>query len=776
MDKYEYNLKLDEIKKLAADGNYESAAKVADTIEWKRVRNIRTLCMVSEIYEANGRLEDSKEILLKAYRRSQMTRTVLFRLTEVAIKMKEFDEAVEYYSEFVNLAPNDTSRYILKYEIYKGRGSSLEDQIAILEEYKEVEYTEQWGYELAKLYYQAGDKKKCVENCDDLVLWFRQGPYVIKALKLKKSITALTPVQQAIYDHKEENLTPVEDRVEAAVPELEKIIVDKVPATETDAITDNIISQTQKELAEAVSQHAAETDHSIPDNTWRYTPTSVGSTKTIPVKEVKDILNGGEETANIQTAPSQAVQETAASQTVESQEKNEAQPQAGAYDPIQLQQELANSMREIISGITRNGSEGDIIEPKNDMSSFENSNEKLPTPELEREGSIDDILLSMSGIDPAESDQDKKKAAEAGKDADSQPSQPVQQPIQGNVQGVVQNQGQVQANVQGAAGANGPSSQPAQQSIPGNAQGMMQNQGQGEPNMQGTAGANSQPSQPVQQPMQGNAQGMMQNQGQSQPVRQEAPKTLTVSQQYQFSYFATIQGLPEQIASALQESLEKVAMDKTSRSGNLVITGMPGCGKSNLAIRFAKTMSLERGIASARIAKIYAEDFNKKDIPATIAKIAGGTLIIEEAGDLQEEVVEQLSKAMEFRTDGLLVILEDEQNYLKTLFDSHPKFAEKFTSEIDIPIMTNDELVSFGRMYAYEEDYRIDDMAMMALYNRISELQAPDHPVTISDVKEIVDEAIQRSERTGIRKLGMILSHKRYDSDDRVILYEKDFK
>ena len=740
LDKYEYNLKLDEIKKLAADGNYESAAKVADTIEWKRVRNIRTLCMVSEIYEANGRLEDSKEILLKAYRRSQMTRTVLFRLTEVAIKMKEFDEAVEYYSEFVNLAPNDTSRYILKYEIYKGRGSSLEDQIAILEEYKEVEYTEQWGYELAKLYYQAGDKKKCVENCDDLVLWFRQGPYVIKALELKKSITALTPVQQAIYDHKEENLTPVEDRVEAAVPELEKIIVDKVPATETDAITDNIISQTQKELAEAVSQHAAETDHSIPDNTWRYTPTSVGSTKTIPVKEVKDILNGGEETENIQTAPSQAVQETAASQTVESQEKNEAQPQAGAYDPIQLQQELANSMREIISGITRNGSEGDIIEPKNDMSSFENSNEKLPTPELEREGSIDDILLSMSGIDPAESDQDKKKAAEAGKDADSQPSQPVQQPIQGNAQGMMQNQGQVQANMQGAAGANSPSSQPAQQSIPGN------------------------------------AQGIMQNQGQSQPVRQEAPKTLTVSQQYQFSYFATIQGLPEQIASALQESLEKVAMDKTSRSGNLVITGMPGCGKSNLAIRFAKTMSLERGIASARIAKIYAEDFNKKDIPATIAKIAGGTLIIEEAGDLQEEVVEQLSKAMEFRTDGLLVILEDEQNYLKTLFDSHPKFAEKFTSEIDIPIMTNDELVSFGRMYAYEEDYRIDDMAMMALYNRISELQAPDHPVTISDVKEIVDEAIQRSERTGIRKLGMILSHKRYDSDDRVILYEKDFK
>ena len=151
MDKYEYSLKLDEIKKLVTSGNYEEAVKVADTVEWKRVRNTRTLCMVSEIYEANDRLEDSKEILLRAYRRSQTTRTILFRLTEVAIKMKEFDEAVEYYSEFVNAAPNDTSRYILKYEIYKGRGSSLEDQISILEEYKEAEYTEQWGYELVSM-------------------------------------------------------------------------------------------------------------------------------------------------------------------------------------------------------------------------------------------------------------------------------------------------------------------------------------------------------------------------------------------------------------------------------------------------------------------------------------------------------------------------------------------------------------------------------------------------------------------------------------------------
>ena len=217
-------------------------------------------------------------------------------------------------------------------------------------------------------------------------------------------------------------------------------------------------------------------------------------------------------------------------------------------------------------------------------------------------------------------------------------------------------------------------------------------------------------------------------------------------------------------------------MDQTSRTGNLIILGAEGSGKSTLGIRFAKTISEEKGEESAKIAKIYAEDFNKKDIPSTVAKIAGGTLIIEEAGDLDDAVVEQLSKAMEFRTDALLVILEDEKKYLKELFDKHPGFAEKFTNEIVIPVFTNDELVGFGRAYAYDEDYTIDEDAVAALYERIGELQEDGRPVTIIDVKEIVDQAIRKSEKIGFRKLSMVLSKKRYDQDDRVILYEKDFR
>ena len=923
LDKYEYSLKLDEIKKLVTSGNYEEAVKVADTVEWKRVRNTRTLCMVSEIYEANDRLEDSKEILLRAYRRSQTTRTILFRLTEVAIKMKEFDEAVEYYSEFVNAAPNDTSRYILKYEIYKGRGSSLEDQISILEEYKEAEYTEQWGYELAKLYYQAGEKQKCIESCDDLVLWFRQGKYVIKALELKRSLTDLTPVQQAIYDHRDE-MMPIKERVEAAVPELEKIIVDKMPSNETDAITENIISETQKELAQAVSQHTAAAEQEVlkpvQDQSWRYA--TGGTTRVMPTDVVKETLQ---------------------------QENTTAAPDI-AFDAQQLQKELAESMREIISGIHPAETEAEIVEPKNDMSFFKDRAADVSVEQPKE--SIDDILVSMSGADEAASTAEQEEpekeipempvmpeqpvepvktvaenpnlrpriqnsgtaasgfaaleaqaakmraeaqqaaglneqlAARAGVDRDKeekvkmaaqQPPRtekpvsrpkaemPVRQPVmkaqtQAPVNGAGQpteRQAQPQMNVgqpmQGQAPQQANVSQPVQgmvqqpnggQPMQGRApqqanvgqpvQGMAPQQPNGGQPMQGMAPQQANVSQPVQgmaqqqpnggqpmqgmapqqmnggQPMQGQAPQPAGMNGQPQPSRQNnvnqaqgvirmeragrnaeqaaarqnpyqqaayrPHQSLTLSQQQMFSYFSTIQGLQEQIASALNESLIKVQKDKTSRSGNLVITGDPGSGRTTLGIRFAKALCQGRGSSAARVAKIYAEDFNKKDIPSTVAKIAGGTLIIEEAGDLAEESIAQLSKAMEFRTDGLLVILEDEKSYLKELFDKNPTFAEKFTSEISIPIMTNDELVTFGKIYAYDEDYRIDDSATVALYNRISEMQTPEHPVCIADVRDIVDDAIQRSERTGIRKLGRILSHKRYDEDDRVILYEKDFK
>lgn len=695
MDKYEYSLKLEEINRLVENDNYEDAARIADTVDWKRVRNVRTLCMVSEIYEANGRLEDSKAVLMRAYRRSQMGRMILYRLTEVAIKMKEFDEAIEYYSEFVDIAPNDNSRYVLKYKIYRGRGSKIQDQIAILEDYKEKEYTEKWAYELANLYYKAGEYEKCVEECDDLVLWFRQGKYVIRALELKRKLAPLSAEQQMIYDHRNEHVPNKAELVEAVVPGLEKVITESMPTSEEEAITDNIITEAQRELAQAVAQHTAEVQEEV------------------------------QETA----VPAGSRMDT------EEKEEPETVSQEPVFDVEDLQRELANSMREIVSGMTRKESEEGVIEPMNDKPFHE---EKASVEPEKPQVNIDDVLTAMAV--EAEPPMEAAVTLEKQESPSVEEAQPAPQERKEETE-----EPQMQTETV-----------PAGDTIDLSAA------------LERAAGVeNMRPGVSEESPVP------------EQPKKEEpldaAPK-LTLDEQYIFSYFSSIQGLREQIAMALADAKRKLKMDRTSRSGNIVVTGLPGSGRTTLAIRIAKSLSKFKGESSARIAKIYAEDFNKKDIASTIAKIAGGTLIIEEAGDLAEGVILQLSKAMEFRTDGLIIILEDEKHLLKALFEKYPVLAEKFTSEVTVPIFTNDELVAFGKTYAFEEDYKVDDAATMVLYNRIGELQTPERPVTVLDVKDIVDQAIKNTERFGVRKLGMILSKKRYDEDDRIILYEKDFK
>ena len=625
-----------------------------------------------------------------------------------------------------------------------------------------------------------------------------------------------------------------------------------MPSNETDAITENIISETQKELAQAVSQHTAAVEQETPeqqDQSWRYS--TGGTTRVMPADAVRN---------NLQTdAPAAASVEAAETLS----QKQEAPDQA--FDAQQLQRELAESMREIISGIHPAETEAEIVEPKNDMSFFRDRAGNVPVQEPKE--SIDDILVSMSGADETASTEEK----EPEREMPAMPEQPDLQVENEKPKEAVQPSGEeripapqaaaqdpgmaasgfaaleaqaakMRAEAEQAAGLNErlaahagvnaaaekkvempgttapdmasgtlensqtekktaaqpqvPVKKPEQAAREQRIQSVQQSQA-GQPVMsqpaqgqqQAAAGVPQQSSADQKAARVSQAQGVirMERAGrnteaaatQQNPYQQAAYRpnqSLTLSQQQLFSYFSTIQGLQEQIACAMKETLNKLQKDKTSRSGNLVITGDPGSGRTTLGIRFAKALCQERGNSAARVAKIYAEDFNKKDIASTVAKIAGGTLIIEEAGDLSEESIAQLSKAMEFRTDGLLVILEDEKSYLKELFDKNPTFAEKFTSEISIPIMTNDELVTFGKIYAYDEDYRIDDSAMVALYNRIGEMQTPEHPVCIADVRDIVDDAISRSERTGIRKLGRILSHKRYDEDDRVILYEKDFK
>ena len=757
MDKYEYSLKLEEINRLVENDNYEDAAKIADTVDWKRVRNARTLCMVSEIYEANDRLEDSRDVLMRAYRRAQGGRMIVYRLAEVAIQMREFDEAIEYYSEFADIAPNDYSRYVLKYKIYKGRGSRLEEQIAILEEYKEKEYTEKWAYELALLYYKAGEEQKCVEECDDLVLWFRQGDYVIKALELKSRLTPLTAEQRAIYEHRDE-LTPNKaELVEAAVPTLEKVITEKMPTSDEEAITDNIISETEKELAQAVSQHAAEAqaEKEDQDNSWRYHTGPERTEEEHKEAEIEQEKSAEEVSAEGENSPKEILGE------------NSDKQEPSVED---LQREIANSMRELVSDITRKESDEGIIEPMNDKPVHSGTAQTEERTEPPKEN-IDDVLMAMAvGTEEQAMAEEESEPAQEESEAETKESEEEKVP---EVPGT---------DTEAQKGAEQPKAETEEEGISAEIRETGEVSQVPETDTQKPAGDTIDLSAALERAA--GVENMRPNTAEPNAAKEEAKKEpvsnaipqLTLEEQYIFSYFSSIQGLREQIAAALQDAKQKVKLDRTSRSGNVVITGLPGSGRTTLAIRIAKALSKYKGENSARVAKIYAEDFNKKDIPSTVAKIAGGTLIIEEAGDLSDSVAKQLAKAMEFRTDGLVIILEDEKHLLKALFDRHPELAEKFTSEVTVPIFTNDELVAFGKTYAFDEDYKIDDMATMVLYNRIGEKQTSEHPVTVLDVKDIVDDAIRNSEKLGLRKLGMILSKKRYDSEDRIILYEKDFK
>ena len=784
MDKYEYNLKLEEITRLVDQGYYEDAMDIVDTIDWRRVRNVRTLCMVSEIYEENGRLEDSKDLLMRAYRKSQAVRSILFRLTEISVKLRDFDDAAEFYSEFVNVAPNDNSRYLLKYMIYRGRGAAIEDQIEILEEYNQKEYTEKYAYELAKLYYRADQKTKCVDACDDLVLWFRQGKYVIRALELKQKVTDLTPVQQAIYDNRNEATMPKAEMVETVAPDLEKAILENMPESTKEVLTDDVISVTEKEIAQSVAEHAAANAREEEESRLQ------SYESTIPE------IQAGEENDLQQDVQAHPVDTTVPA-------KPQKTGKDYGFNTADLQAELAKSMRDIVAGIQRKTDDSDIIEPVNDVTEQEKN---MPAPESEKvlkTNNIDDILLSMSAAQkeaaiaavfhtnskiekgPEEVGRLKTEAAkpesvpeqEVVEEPEAKPvAEAVEEPEAKPVAEAVE---EPEAKPVAEA-VEEPEAKPVAEAVE-EPEAKLVTEAVKEPALEAAAKA-----EPVKANEEKAAEDFGKTKNISKAIKEEEvpapeperiPTDLTEEQKYTFSYFSTVGGLRQQIAAALYMVMKKMnTMDQTSRTGNLIILGAEGSGKSTMGIRFAKTISEEKGEESAKIAKIYAEDFNKKDIPSTVAKIAGGTLIIEEAGDLDDAVVEQLSKAMEFRTDALLVILEDEKKYLKELFDKHPGFAEKFTNEIVIPVFTNDELVGFGRAYAYDEDYTIDEDAVAALYERIGELQEDGRPVTIIDVKEIVDQAIRKSEKIGFRKLSMVLSRKRYDQDDRVILYEKDFR
>ncbi|MDO4322957.1 MAG: hypothetical protein Q4C61_10565 [Lachnospiraceae bacterium] len=807
MDKYEYNLKLEEIDKLVDQGDYTEAANLADTIDWRRVRNIRTLCLISEIYEASGRLEDSKSLLLRAYRRSPVGRTVLYRLVEVTTELQQYDEAIEYYTEYVQAAPHDNNRYILKYKIYRGRGSSIEELIAILEEYLGQEYTERWAYELATLYQQSGQMQKCLAACDDLVLWFHSGKYVAKALELKKRYATLTPKQQQIYEE------CIQEKMAADLDEEEEDnVIQNVESTDGEVLAETIIAETEKEIANQVAAHKAEMEKEAAQE---------------PVQDEK-------------------LQQT----RVFGELPEEPAPE----ETKDLQVELAKSMRKIISGVVKRTEENEEDIPMAVDSQLQKP-QKIEMPEnveqVAGQLSIDDILLSMSDkgkritdvvLDAGEKEEQEEEQSDENRDetaaeaadkplevetipvpevpelaksvaaaaADdlteaqrealrytnhpekllkNKSSLPMYSEVRdeeddlGKTRRIVNTKEELMEAAKKEILAEKTIRIPteeisrkieeASRMAAQNAEALeapdMDEPVSEEPQAEGPA-EDGYPSEEY--PADDGGYAEAENTEEYEEEYEEEYLTLPPHLRNLFSGFTEIEGLEDQIANAIIQA-ESKGDDRTSRSGNILIFGAHGSGKTTLAMNIAKAIAQDKGSQVMKMAKIYAADLNRKDIAATVAKIAGGTLIIEEAGDLEPGTVEQLTTAMEFRTDGLIVILEDEQQYIHELLMRHPRFTMKFTAQIYIPEYTVEELSMFGQIYANAQDYVIGADAQETLYQKLSEAIDAGNSLAITDVIEIVSRAIARSNKF-FRKMSM--GKKRYDENDYIILFPKDFK
>ena len=804
MDKYEYQAKLEEIKKLVDKEEYEEAAAIADTIEWKRVRSVRTLCLVSEIYEIVGRAEDSKNILYRAYRRSPSSRQILYRLTEACVQTQDFDDAVEYYTEYVNLAPHDNNRYILKYEIYKGRGSSVEEQIQVLEELKSQEYTEQWAYELAKLYAEAGMIDKCIAECDDLALWFHNGEYVVQALELKKQYAPLTPEQQTIYDNPSSivDMETKEAAIEAAVPTLDEEIMKEMPKSETEVIADSIMMDTEKEIAAAVTEHKEETEQADVKETARAKDFNTIEMQNELANSMRQILSGirkDKPVAELESAP--VMEQTAAAkeeeeeqiegqmsiddllinnvkeearEEVEEDEKEavpvvsaqpeaQAQPEAPAAqeetpavkaEPVQETKEPQPSFRQmteqdILAAETINLSESIRKEIGNkDLRTYavelaarqrELKNEQLQAPKMAKEPVLREVPVKEE------------------KPVQPQMTEPVQpqvtEPVQPQVTETVQPQAAEAVQPQAAEPAQPQATEPAQNQQPVQEETIqVQPQEAAQPEA-----VQEEPQQPKIDPMSYVRNGL-----------DEKEKSF-------LGFWSNIRGMNAQVDEAVTLIMRSILADKTSAHGNVLLVGDAGNGRTTLALGMARIIGRCKGQQTAKVAKIYAEDLNNKDIAATVSKIAGGILIIEEAGDLSDNAAAQLSMAMNFKTDGLVVFLEDERRYLMDLLGRNPQLAQKFDITMNVPTLTNDELVEFGKYYALQNDCAMDDSAVLTLYDGIGMLQNAEQPVAILDVKEIMDKAIKKANKFSLGKLFSTVSGKRYDKEDRIIIKGKYF-
>ena len=861
MDKYEYNLKLDQIKALSAEEGYMSAAEIADSINWNKIKNVNTLVKIGEIYEKAERYQDARDILLMAYDRSPIGRMIIYRLAEVAIKMGDYDAATEYYDEFVEIAPHDDMKYVLRYAIKKGQGASFDELITILEEYKDEEYTEEWAYELAYLYHKAGKADKCIDACDELILWFGDGPYVERALELKMLYQPLTKAQEEKYRRfKAEKEKPAKIKDEAEVTEIgamemvkggeivhDDVTIPQITVNQEKFNTVNL----QQEIAKGMQQiMEAKGKNEVADTM----DTIKKIVEDIPYlkleKEQEEYVQQPEETEHIATDEEidgslklnfkELLGEDADGQmSMVMSEKTQLEHQITGQMSIQDVLEEWEKTRHAAEIALKEAEQqklesakaralqeaGDIMERLNDV--IPKLDAGVTPKELLEEEYLKvpvDIIEQKAAVKEPEEEQKPDMQELYADETVDEVQEPQEAPEEAIEEAIEEVQESREVPEEAADEAREPVGEP-EDII------MAEESEKDEIFMQPTTmmpeitddmlnvdddtsdDETSQEKENVSEKRdfdhvtsfieQEIAKMTAKNPGLEKKLdmakTRKMPdislpedldseeddsklketkhiKELTSEQKAIFSYFIPVKGMEDQICKAYNAVLDHFNRKENASTGNLIIQGEQGCGKTMLATSFIKVLQKDGEQLTGKMGKIDAAALNKKDVQQVVRKITGGCLIIERAGDIDRSIAAQLSFLMEHDITGTLYILEDTSKGIKKALSMDEGFASKFTEKISVPIFTNDELVLFAKSYSAELGYKIDEMAILALHNRISNIERIDQATTLTEVKDIIDEAIDREAHSGLKKAISILTAKRYTDDDRIVLKEDHFR
>ena len=915
MDKYEYRVKTEQMLEHMERKRYKKAMEIADTIDWRRVKNPAMLNSVSEIYEFNGEYQKSRDVLFVAYDRAPNSRKTIYRLGTLALRLNDVDEASDCYEEFVKLAPKDPNQYILKYKILKARHAPLSEQIDALEEFKKAEYIEKWAYELACLYDQTGMTAECLEECDDLILWFSEGKYVYKAMELKMKYKPLTPLQQEKYnsqkkayehpvaeseeaeEQQEEEAKAVEEAPENAVTESPEKDTDKGEDKEAEA---SILREESKEasaediaakalaavaeteevpltaekkeaesseepaekphkrsslrqsvkgatLAEALKKGMAVANGENPESkalnksdedlrvtgqmkiddilqAWEAKQKDNAEAIEIQKKKDEEILaqkkleaekrreeearrieeqqRAAEEARRIaeqkaaeearRAAARRAEEERLLAEQRAEEERRRAIEEAEAEER-RLEQEAAEKAKAEAEA-RRKQEEEETQEIEDALEEVEADEEEFEEAELEEVEADEDEFEEVMPEEP-EADEDEFEEAEFEEDefeeAEYEEVPDKTDDLADLLRELEETDAEKENDAQGFfddefeeddvnddfldddldAEYDEYEEEPKGEEAYDDAEFEEDEFEEGdfedeleeeepEPDLSSIDDLTiEEPSEEeIQRRIKKGRGGVPFDTGFVVTGRYDLSATseiglragLTEEQKQLFSYFVPVRGMSEQIVEVLDND-RRERREGTSRTGNIVVIGHKGSGKTVLAVDIVKAIQKQRNLKQGKVAIVTGESLNKKELGGIVQKLRGGAIIIEKAGQLNTRTVRDLNRLMEKKTGELLVVLEDQRKPLEKLFTANPSFKKKFTSKLELPVFINDELVTFGQTYAKENGYKLDEMGILALYSRIDVMQREDHAVTVAEVKEIMDDAIDHSQKANVK-------------------------